>query len=67
MIRTGGVALGNLTLDTSRSSGFYPDIVMGYPEPPRQLRRMGVIESQPAVEIAQLIIWIVRPYVRLCR
>jgi hypothetical protein len=46
MIRGGGVALGNLTLDTSRSSGFYPDIVMGYPEPLRQLRRMGVIESQ---------------------
>jgi Bacterial extracellular solute-binding protein len=46
MIRSGGVALGNLTLDISRSSGFYPDIVMGYPEPLRQLRRMGVIESQ---------------------
>jgi extracellular solute-binding protein len=46
MIRSGGVALGNLTLDTSRSSGFYPDIVMGYPEPLRQLRRMGVIESR---------------------
>jgi hypothetical protein len=43
MIRTGGVALGNLTLDVSRSSGFYPDIFMGYPEPLRQLRRMGVI------------------------
>jgi len=31
MIRTGGVALGNLTLDVGRSSGFYPDIFMGYP------------------------------------
>ena len=29
MIRTGGIALGNLTLDVSRKSGFYPDIVMG--------------------------------------
>jgi len=46
MIRTGGVALGNLTLDVSRRSGFYPDIFMGYPEPLRQLRQQGVIESQ---------------------
>src|ERR1700730_1927867 len=29
MVRTGGIALGNLTLDVSRKSGFYPDIVMG--------------------------------------
>jgi hypothetical protein len=46
MIRTGGVALGNLTLDVRRNSGFYPDIFMGYPEPLRQLRRMGVVEPQ---------------------
>jgi Bacterial extracellular solute-binding protein len=46
MIRTGGVALGNLTLDVSRGSGFYPDIFMGYPEPLRQLRRLGVVEPQ---------------------
>lgn len=46
MIRTGGVALGNLTLDVSRSSGFYPDIFMGYPEPLRQLHQLSVIESQ---------------------
>src|SRR5437660_12550233 len=26
MIRAGGIALGNLTLDVSRKSGFYPDI-----------------------------------------
>jgi len=43
MVRTGGVTLGNLTLDVSRSSGFYPDIFMGYAEPLRQLRRLGVI------------------------
>ena len=43
MVRTGGVTLGNLTLDVSRSSGFYPDIFMGYPEPLRQLRPLGVI------------------------
>jgi molybdate transport system substrate-binding protein len=46
MIRSGGVALGNLTLDTGRGSGFYPDIVMGYPEPLRQLRQLDVIEPQ---------------------
>ena len=46
MIRTGGIALGNLTLDVSRRSGFYPDIFMGYPEPLRQLRQLGVIEPQ---------------------
>ena len=46
MIRTGGIALGNLTLDVSRHSGFYPDIVMGYPDPLRQLRKAGVVEEQ---------------------
>ena len=46
MIRTGGVGLGNLTLDVSRKSGFYPDIFMGYPDPLRQLRRLGVVEPQ---------------------
>jgi hypothetical protein len=46
MLRTGGVALGNLTLDVSRGSGFYPDVFMGYPEPLRQLRRLGAIEPQ---------------------
>jgi hypothetical protein len=46
MIRTGGIALGNLTLDVSRRSGLYPDIFMGYPEPLRQLRQIGVVEPQ---------------------
>ena len=46
MIRAGGVALGNLTLEVSRRSGFYPDIFMGYPESLRQLRKLGVIDSQ---------------------
>ncbi len=46
MIRTGGIALGNLTLDVSRKSGFYPDIFMGYPEPLRQLRTLGLVEPQ---------------------
>ena len=46
MIRAGGIALGNLTLDVSRRSGFYPDIVMGGPDPLRQLRSLGVVEPQ---------------------
>ena len=46
MIRTGGIALGNLTLDVSRKSSFYPDIVMAGPEPLREVRRLGVIEPQ---------------------
>jgi hypothetical protein len=46
MIRTGGVALGNLSLDVSRTSGLYPDIFMGYPEPLRQLHQLGVVEPQ---------------------
>src|SRR5215468_9931601 len=46
MIRTGGIALGNLTLDVSRKSGFYPDIVMAGPEPLRQVRKLGAIEPQ---------------------
>ncbi len=45
-IRTGGIALGNLTLDISRAFGFYPDVVMGGPDPLRQLRRLGVLEPQ---------------------
>jgi Bacterial extracellular solute-binding protein len=46
MISAEGIALGNLTLDVSRSSGFYPDIFMGYPEPLRQLRKLGVVDPQ---------------------
>ena len=45
-IRVGGIALGNLTLEVSRRSGFYPDIFMGYPDPLRQLRERGVVEPQ---------------------
>ena len=46
MVRSGGIALGNLTLDVSRKSGFYPDIVMGGPDPLHQLRKLGVLEPQ---------------------
>ena len=46
MIRTGAVALGNLTLDLSRASGLFPDIVMGGPAPQRELHKLGVVEPQ---------------------
>jgi hypothetical protein len=46
MIRTGGIALGNLTLDVSRKSGFYPDIVMAGLDPLRELRKFSAIEPQ---------------------
>ena len=46
MVRTGGIALGNLTLEVSRKAGFYPDIVMGGPQPLRELRKLGAIEPQ---------------------
>jgi hypothetical protein len=46
MIRTGGIALGNLMLDVSRKSGFYPDIVMAGPEPLRQMRKLDAIDPQ---------------------
>ena len=46
MIRVGGIALGNLVLDVSRKSAFFPDIVMGGPAPLRELRKLGAIERQ---------------------
>src|SRR5215475_4548701 len=45
-IRTGAIALGNLMLDFSRASGYYPDIVMGGRAPLQALRKLGVIEPQ---------------------
>jgi hypothetical protein len=46
MVSSGAIALGNLTLDLSRASGLYPDIVMGGPAPLRALRKLGVLEPQ---------------------
>ena len=46
MIRTQEVAFGNLTLDVSRRSGFFPDIFMGYLEPLRHLRKLGVVDRE---------------------
>lgn len=46
MVRTGAVALGDLTIDFSRTSGLYPDVVMGGPAPLRELRKLGVLEPE---------------------
>src|SRR5262249_34209992 len=46
MVRTGTIALGNLTLDVTRASGCYPDIVLGGTAPLQQLRKLGVLEPQ---------------------
>jgi len=46
LLRTSAVALGNLTIDFSRASGLYPDIVMGGPAPLRELRTLGVVEPR---------------------
>src|SRR5262245_29355614 len=46
MMRAGGLALGNLMLEVSRRSGFYPDIVMAGPDPLRELRKIGAIERE---------------------
>jgi hypothetical protein len=46
IVRTGAVALGNLTIEFTRASGLYPDIVMGGPAPLRELHKLGVLEPQ---------------------
>src|SRR5262245_11703459 len=44
MISSGSIMLGNLTIDVSRASGYYPDIVMGGLAPLQQLLKLGVVE-----------------------
>ncbi len=46
MISSGSIMLGNLTLEVTRASGYYPDIVMGGRAPLQQLLKLGVIERQ---------------------
>ncbi|MGA7259634.1 MAG: substrate-binding domain-containing protein [Stellaceae bacterium] len=49
MILEGGVSFGNLTLEVSRASGFYPDIVMGGPGPLVRLRKASVVEAEARI------------------
>src|SRR4029450_10621114 len=46
MVRTGAIALGNLTLDVTRAHALDTDIVSGWPAPFRELRKLGVLEAQ---------------------
>jgi accessory colonization factor AcfC len=46
IVRTGAVTLGNLTINFTRASGLYPDIVMGGPAPLRELHKLGVLQLQ---------------------
>ena len=45
-IRSGAIALGNLVLKFTRTSGFYPDIVMSGPAPLTELHKLGAVERQ---------------------
>ena len=45
----GGISLGNLTLEVSRTSGFYPDIVMGDAAPLAQLHKGSIVGATARV------------------
>jgi hypothetical protein len=49
MLLGGALSLGNLTIEVSRASGFYPDIVMGGAEPLTQLHRASLVEADARV------------------
>jgi hypothetical protein len=49
MMLRGGLSLGNLTIEVSRASGFYPDIVMGGAAPLTQLRKASLVEANATV------------------
>jgi hypothetical protein len=46
MLLSGGISLGNLTIEVSRASGFYPDTVMGGTAPLKQLRKASIVEAK---------------------
>jgi ABC-type molybdate transport system substrate-binding protein len=49
MLLGGGLSLGNLTIEVSRASGFYPDIVMGGAAPLTQLRKARLVEPEARI------------------
>jgi ABC-type Fe3+ transport system substrate-binding protein len=49
MLLGGGLSLGNLTIEASRASGFFPDIVMGGAEPLTQLRKASLVGAEARV------------------
>jgi len=46
MVGTGSLSLGNLTIDFTRASGLYPDVVMAGAAPLRELRSLGAVEPR---------------------
>jgi len=49
MIRGQGIGFGSLTLEVSRRSGFYPDVVMGGLAPLTELHQAGVVGAEAQV------------------
>ena len=49
MLLGGGIAFGNLTIEVSRASGFYPDIVMAGAAPLTQLRKASIVEAEARI------------------
>lgn len=49
MLLGGGISLGNLTIEVSRASGFYPDIVMAGAAPLTQLRKASIVEAEARI------------------
>ena len=66
MLLGGGIALGNLTIEVSRASGFYPDIVMGgaavtYPELCAMVAVPGAEQFSSTIAMARTIDLCERP------
>jgi hypothetical protein len=49
VLKSGGISFGNLTLDVSRTSGFYPDIVMAGSTPLRELHKASIVDAEARV------------------
>jgi hypothetical protein len=49
MLLKGSISFGNLTLEVSRASGFFPDIVMGGEAPLAALHGASIVEGQARV------------------
>ena len=49
MLLGAGISLGNLTIEVSRASRFYPDIVMGGRAPLTQLRQASIVTAEARV------------------
>jgi hypothetical protein len=53
MLIGGGITLGNLTIEVSRASGFYPDIVMGGAAPLTELRKAGIVAAEAPASLPE--------------